>query len=167
MIIREIDSRGSLGRGALVRNRTIDVARGYRGHNHFWQRAFSRRQFIQAGSAAAGALVLGSQGLLPASAAVPGNTPKAIPGGFTTPDTGTTVFHNFAPGVFDPLNTDRSGIFDFNGNIGYAIIDGMGTGRDTVTHTTTRLPFEVDARFMQGVYVGTDGRRREGTFALI
>jgi hypothetical protein len=29
------------------------------------------------------------------------------------------------------------------------------------------LPFEVDLRFMKGEYVGLDGRKRHGAFALI
>ena len=166
---KEIDlSLRSRGRGALLRANKVDEARHYPGHSHFWERALSRRKFLQGTGAAAGALLLGSQGWMPASASVPGDTPKAIPGGFIAdfcglPDT----FHNFAPGVFDPLNTDRSGIFDFNGHIGYAIIDGTGTGHSTETNTTTPLPFEVDLRFMQGEYVGVDGRHRHATFCLI
>jgi len=108
---------------------------------------------------------------MPARASVPGPTPKAIPGGFTADQLcglpATEIFHNFAPNVFDPPNTDRSGIFDFNGLIGYAVIDGTGTGRNTASGATTPLTFEVDLRFMQGVYVGEDGRHRHGTFCLI
>jgi hypothetical protein len=160
----------SLGRGARLQANKIDTPRRYPGHTHFWERALSRRKFMQASGAAAGALLLGSQGWMPASASVPGATPKAIPGGFTAgfcglPD--TEIFHNFAPNVFDPPNTDRSGIFDFNGHIGYAIIDGTGTGHNTATNTNTPLLFEVDLRFMQGEYVGVDGRHRHATFCLI
>ena len=108
---------------------------------------------------------------MPARASVPGPTPKAIPGGFTADQLcglpATEIFHNFAPNVFDPPNTDRSGIFDFNGLIGYAVIDGTGTGRNTVTGATTPLTFEVDLRFMQGVYAGEDGKNRHATFCLI
>ena len=164
---KEIDSsRLSLTRAARLRSSNIDGSRGYAGHTHFWERALSRRRFMQGTGAAAGMLLLGSQGWMPASASVPGNTPKAIPGGFMFPPL-TETFHNFAPNVFDPPNTDRSGVFDFNGHIGYAIIDGSGTGRDTHTHTTTPLLFEVDLRFMQGEYVGVDGKHRHGTFCLI
>lgn len=83
------------------------------------------------------------------------------------PSTSSEVFHNFAPHVFDPPNTDRSGIFDFKGDIGYAIIDGTGKGRNTRTGVRTPLSFEVDLRFMQGEYVGIDGRHRHATFCLI
>jgi hypothetical protein len=105
---------------------------------------------------------------MPARASVPGATPKAIPGGFTAGFCGiseTEIFHNFAPNVFDLPNTDRSGIFDFNGHIGYAVIDGTGTGH--TSQGDTPHSFEVDLRFMQGVYVGEDGRHRHGTFCLI
>jgi hypothetical protein len=121
---------------------------------------------MQGTGAAASMLLLGSKGWMPASAAVPGSTPKAIPGGFTFPPL-TEVFHNFAPNVFDPPNTDRSGIFDFNGHIGYAIIDGTGTGLNTQTNTATPLAFEVDLRFMTGEYVSVDGKHRHSTFCLL
>ena len=160
----------SLGRGARLQASRIGAPQHDPGHSHFWQRALSRRRFLQASSAAAGGLIIGAQGWMPARASVPGDTPKAIPGGFTAgfcglPD--TEVFHNFAPNVFDPPNTDRSGVFDFNGHIGYAVIDGAGTGHNTITNTTTPLLFEVDLRFMQGEYVGVDGRYRHATFCLI
>ena len=140
-----------------------------RGHDHFWQRAWSRRRFLHASGAAAGALVLGSGAWTPALAKPGSSTPKPIPGGFFYPLQGgsTGFFHILAPGVFDSLDTDRSGIFDFNGAIGYAIVDGTGVGRDTTTGNETPLDYEVDLRFMQGEYVGEDGKRHHGTFCLI
>jgi len=83
------------------------------------------------------------------------------------PSSSTEIFHNFAPHVFDPPDTDRSGIFDFKGDVGYTIIDGTGTGRNTKTGGETPLSFEVDLRFMQGEYVGVDGKHRRATFCLI
>ena len=41
-----------------------------------------------------------------------------------------------------------------------------GSGTDTRTGVTRELPFRVDVGFMQGAYVGEDGRRRQGTFAF-
>ena len=171
---READvGQRSLGRGSRVRLKKIALASGYSGHAHFWERALSRRRFMQGtSSAAAGMLLLGSSRWMPASAAVPGNTPKPIPGGFTASGVGCSssspeIFHNFGPNVFDPPDTDRSGIFDFKGDIGYAIIDGTGTGRNTTTGATRPLAFDVDLRFMQGAYIGVNGKRREGTFCLI
>jgi hypothetical protein len=149
--------------GALSRLQQIDRLKRHRGHAHFWDRAFSRRQFVQTAASAAGLMLAAP--LSAATSGVPGNTPKPIPGGFQPFGPGTEVFHIFAPNVFDPPDTDRSGIFDFKGKIGYAIIDGMGTAR-TRKGPATRMPFEVDVRFMQGVYIGEDRRRRHGTFCF-
>jgi len=169
MTIEIVSSLKSSGRGARLQANRIGFPRHQLGHSHFWQKALSRRTFLQVSAAAAGGVLIGSQGWMPARASVPGPTPKAIPGGFSglcgLPP--TEIFHNFAPNVFDPPNTDRSGIFDFNGLIGYAVIDGTGTGRNTVTGATTPLTFEVDLRFMQGVYIGEDGKNRHATFCLI
>ena len=163
MIGRRINtSPAVIDRKVLQRLTRLDAARRYPGHSHFWRRAFSRRQFIQAAGAAAG--ILGTGHWTAAHAAVPGDFPKPIPGGFTFPPL-TEVFHNFAPGVFDPLDTDRSGIFDFNGHIGYAVIDGGGTGKHA--GHTARLAFECDVRLMQGVYIATDGKYRQATFGLL
>jgi hypothetical protein len=141
----------------------LDAAQGHHGHAHFWERAaLSRRQFIQATGVGAGVLATGAS--TATGAALPAFTPNAIPGGFTVPGL-TEVFHNFAPGVFDPLNTDRSGIFDFHGEIAYAIIDGTGTGVDA--SGSNRRTFEADMRFMQGVYVDINGKSRDDTFVLI
>ena len=126
--------------------------------------AVSRRQFVKTTAAAAGLLL--ASPWKAAADTVPGSTPKPIPGGFQLFGPGTEVFHNFAPGVFDPLDTDRSGIFDFNGQIGYATIDGTGIGRSK-KGAATPLFFEVDLRFMRGAYIAEDGRRRHATFCLI
>jgi hypothetical protein len=144
---------------ALQQLSTLDASRPHPGHRHFWDRAFSRRQFMQAAGAAAG--VLGAGHWTAAGASVPGDFPTAIPGGFMFPPL-TELFHNHAPNVFDPPDTDPSGIFNFNGQIGYAIIDGRGTG-----HPGGQLFFEVDLRFMKGVYVATNGHYLNRTFCLI
>jgi len=159
---RSIHGSRLLTRSTPMPMRTLDTSERHAGHTHFWERALSRRKFIQAAGAAVG--MLGASHWSTATAAVPGDFPTAIPGGFTFPPL-PGVFHNFAPGVFDPLNTDRSGIFNFNGQIGYAVIDGTGTGR--TTSGVTRLAYEADLRFMQGVYVATNGRRLNRTFCLI
>jgi hypothetical protein len=148
----------------LSRLKQFDTRRHYPGHTHFWDRALSRRHLVQSAGVAIG--MLGSAHWKMANAAVPGDFPKPIPGGFTFPGVPGT-FHNTAPGVFDPLDTDRSSVFDFNGHLGYAVVDGAGTGRNTQTDVTTRLDFETDLRFMQGVYVGTDGKHRNATFAFL
>jgi hypothetical protein len=139
----------------------IDAAQGHPGHAHFWDRALSRRNFLAVG---AGAGLLATSTASVAEPALPAFTPKAIPGGFMFPPL-TELFHNFAPGVFDPLNADRSGIFDFHGKIAYAIIDGTGTSLDAKGRTART--FEADMRFMQGTYIDMNGKYRDDTFVLI
>ena len=77
-----------------------------------------------------------------------------------------TIFHVEAPGYpgsgLDPATNDPSLITDFNGQVGLAYVRGTGTHSALGT-----LPFEVDLRFMKGVYVGSDGKHRNRTFALI
>ena len=127
----------------------------HRGHAHFWERAFSRRRFLQTTGATAGALVLGSSGWTPAWAKPHDATPNPVP-----------AFVN-GPNVFTPPDTDPSAIFDFDGDLGFAVVDGTGVGRNTDTHVETPLSYEVDLRFMQGKYLGKDGKHHHGTFCLI
>jgi len=138
----------------------------YVGHAHFWERAMlSRRQFITTSVGATGAVL--SSGLwLPAVAYAGENdhvAPRPIPGGTQFLGPGTEVFH-----VFGPVHgVEQSTIFDFKGFVGVAHIRGTGTGTDTGTGTTTTLLFDVDNRFMKGVYVGVDGKKHQGTFGFI
>ena len=66
-----------------------------------------------------------------------------------------------------PDKEDPSTITDFNGHIGLAYVVGMGTHTDQMTGDVSHLPYEVDLRFMKGVYVGKDLKIHHGTFALI
>ncbi len=138
----------------------------YVGHPHFWERAMmSRRQFMTAAAGATG-VVLGSGLWIPAVAHASGGddvAPRPIPGGIQPFGPGTEVFHVFLPGP----TAEPSTIFDFNGFIGIAEIQGTGTGTDTSTGATTSLLFDTDTRFMQGVYIGVDGKKHNGTFAFI
>ena len=125
---------------------------------------------MRVGAGAAGGVLLSSS-FLSTSKAAAAVDPKPIPGGlqFLFPD--PTVFHVEAPGYpgsgLDPATNDPSIITDFNGYVGLAYVTGMGTHTDRTTGHVSRLPFEVDLRFMQGTYVGTDGNRHGATFALI
>jgi len=133
----------------------------YVGHTHFWERALlSRRQFMTAAAATTG-VVLGSGLWMPELAQAWSNAPRPIPGGFTF---GNSFFHidPMSPGV-----TENSTIYDFHGSIGAAIIDGTGTATHTDTGVTKSLNFDTDMRFMQGVYIGLDGKKHNGTFGLI
>ncbi|MBI1791260.1 MAG: twin-arginine translocation signal domain-containing protein [Acidobacteria bacterium] len=82
MINRFIDaSRALISPRPVQRMKRLDAARNYQGHTHFWERALSRRRMLQAAGAAAG--LLGAGQWTKAHAAVPGDFPKPIPGGFT------------------------------------------------------------------------------------
>ena len=134
----------------------------YVGHPHFWERALlSRRQFMIKAAGATGAVL--SSGLwMPALALAGGAAPKPIPEGFK-------AFGKFfhldpsSPGA----SAENSAIYDFQGFIGAADIGGTGTGIDTSSGQRHSLLFDVDMRFMQGVYIGVDGQRHTGTFGFI
>lgn len=67
-----------------------------------------------------------------------------------------------------PNGRDPSLIYDFKGVIGQADISNiMGTGMDLKTGASARSSFHTDMRFMSGEFIGSDGRKHEGTFAFI
>jgi hypothetical protein len=152
------------------------MASHHRGHPHFWDRAaasgITRGQFLTRSAGTVGALA-GFSLLSPAGAwAKKGSSsPKPIPGGLHPADLGLPVppfpeiIHVLAPGVLTDPRSDPSTITDFDGHVGYSIIDGAGTG--TSATGTKRYTTNTDMRFMQGVYVGEDGRVRHGTFGFI
>lgn len=92
--------------------------------------------------------------------------PKPIPGGvapFGIP------IHHFPPVPVlgpTPIN-EPSQITDFNGFVGITRVQGTGTGTDTATGVSYPLNFQVDNGFMDGVYVGVDGKVHRGTFAFV
>jgi hypothetical protein len=57
---------------------------------------------------------------------------------------------------------EMSTITDFHGVVGAAEIQGTAKGSDGTTYT-----FDADMRFMQGLYVGMDGRLRRGSFGFV
>ena len=135
--------------------------------------AVSRRRFLGTAGAAGVGLGLGS-GLLTSGAAVADSDrpavamadghgsavlPRPIPSGFLTP-VGVFIHHHL-PG----RGIEASQITDFRGRIGLAQLTGTGTG--TRHGTSKKLTFEIDNRFMQGTYIGVDGRRHQGTFGFI
>jgi hypothetical protein len=90
--------------------------------------------------------------------------PKPIPGGFPNPVVPGQIIHLFLPA----FGIEPSLITDFNGVVGLANAKGTGTGTDTTTGVSTPgLPFDVDVRFMTGVYIGRDGRTHQGTFIFV
>ena len=123
----------------------------------------SRGIFLKAAGAGAAAL---SSGLLLPSAAQAGKPvpapPRPIPGGVTPPFL-TAPIHSYPPPLLGPaVAHDPSMIFDFNGFVGVAQIDG--TGRDG---SGNLLYYDVDNRFMKGTYVGVDGKTYHATFGFI
>src|SRR5215831_728586 len=125
------------------------------GHDHFWQRALSRRQFLGTTAGAAAALAT-SPLWMPTLAKASSAEPVPIPGGFAP------GFHAFlGPGV------EPATIFNFRGVTGVATVQGTGTAWNTTTRETTALLFDSDNRFMQGEYVGADGQQHQGTFGFV
>ncbi len=149
-------------RDSLVAGQSHD-GHHYVGHKHFWERAMmSRRQFMRTAAGATG-VVLASGLWMPGLALADNAAPKPIPGGIQPFGPGTEVFHLFpiAHGV------EPSSITDFHGFIAAAEVQGTGTATDTNTGATSTLTFDVDNRFMQGIYIGVDGEKHRGTFAFI
>jgi len=127
----------------------------YLGHDHFWQRAMSRRQFLGT-TAVATAAVATSPMWFPALAEAAGSDPVPIPGGFFP------GYHAFlGPGK------EPSTIFNYRGVTGVAAVQGTGTGWNTRTHKSTPLLFDSDNRFMRGQYIAMDGKEHKGTFGFI
>jgi len=137
------------------------VLHRHRGHRHV-SRAISRRQFLGTATGVAG-LLLGASFSSPARAAVCAD-PRPIPGGFAEFD---HVYHQLYPNQDTADTEDPSTITDFNGHIGLAYVEGMGTHTDKMSGIVSHLPYRVDLRFMKGVYVGKDGKRHHGAFAAI
>ena len=135
--------------------------------------AVTRRRFLGTAGATGVGLGLGS-GLLTSAVAMADSDrsavavadrgesavlPRPIPSGFVTP-VGVFIHHHL-PG----RGIEASQITDFRGTIGLAQLTGTGTG--TINGTSSKLNFEIDNRFMQGTYVGVDGRRHQGTFGFL
>jgi hypothetical protein len=136
------------------------AVRVWSAHTH--QHVVTRRWVIQGGAVIAGGVVAGAAlGAGPASAAGDkfrnrAAEPRPIPGGIQPFGPGTETFHVFLPGAGDP-----STITDFDGVVGIADVQGVGTGANA------RSAFDADMRFMRGRYVGLDGRRHHGTFGFV
>jgi len=108
-------------------------------------------------------LLLGSSVLSPARGAGCAD-PRPIPGGFS--EFGH-FYHQLYPNQDTADTEDPSTITDFDGHIGMAYVNGMGTHTDKTTGLVSHLPYRVDLRFMKGVYIGKDGKTHHGAFAAI
>ncbi|HEU5327428.1 MAG: hypothetical protein ACTHMJ_05740 [Thermomicrobiales bacterium] len=128
----------------------------------------ARRQLLR--GAVGGAVAFGLGAGLPSLALADDHVttvaPKPIPGGVSP----FGIFiHHFPPVPVlgpTPIN-EPSQITDFNGFVGITRVLGTGTGINTQTGARTRLNFQVDNGFMDGVYVGEDGKQHNGTFAFV
>ena len=137
-------------------------------NSHLWWHSVSRRQFLGAAAATAGALATGLH-IPPVFAdtdklatafplPIPGGIPLSFPDGFST------FVHHFPPVVPNlpfPIS-EPSQITDFNGVVGVNRVVGTGVDNSGAT-----LSYQVDNGFMSGLYRGEDGRMHHGTFAFI
>jgi hypothetical protein len=139
-------------------------------NSHLWWHSVSRRQFLGAAAATAGALATGLRipPVFAHSDELASVFPLPIPGGITVkfplPPPELDVFvHHFPPTVPNPglPISEPSQITDFNGVVGVTRVIGTGVG------TAGALSYQVDNGFMSGLYRGEDGRMHHGTFAFI
>ncbi len=142
----------------------------YLDHVHFCQLNLSRRRFL---GFTAGAVA----GVATSSISVPAladedegvAAPRPIPGGITigppqiSPPAVFVHHFPFAAAVI-PFR-DPSQITDFKGFVANCRLTGRGTGTEP-NGTRTRLAYQVDNGFMDGRFVGLDGRRHEGTLGF-
>jgi hypothetical protein len=148
-------------------------------HQH--PHGLSRRGFLTA-AGAAGGLAVASQWLWPdmASAAptrsatrrrsaTPRPVPETLSGAADFGDpTNTHVYHILPP--MPPQNgqyIEPITITDFKGASGRTEVTGTGRGTPTKASPTGAYNFDVDMAFMQGVFIGVDGRRHETTFGFV
>ena len=80
------------------------------------------------------------------------------------------VVHHFGPPPAGPDRLqqmgDQSQITDFDGVVTADRVSGTGRRTDTRSGETKEMAFQADMGFMQGAYIGEDGRRRPGTFGF-
>jgi hypothetical protein len=141
----------------------------------------SRRSFFGRAAATSGAVLLSSN--VPAKLwaqdeGLPGlcDFPLPIPH-INTPPPGGGHFYFPAPVSGAAAPTDPSGahaegrdpsvIFNFKGFVGLGDFDLSGTGTDLTTGQSAAYTFHTDMRFMDGVFVGTDGVERKGAFIFV
>ena len=87
--------------------------------------------------------------------------PRPIPG--TDPFLASLgiMEHVFLPAPFQEPST----IFDFHGRV--AIMDLVGDGIRTVNDVDEPAAFRADLRFMEGTYIGLDGKTHQNTFHFL
>ena len=126
---------------------------------------FSRRRFLRAAIGAPALVAVAGKWSRAAAANAcgdPNPIPEVLELGGGLPD-----IHLQLPGVATGADTDPSTITDFNGHVGFAVIDGVGQHTNLTTDVTRTLPFEVDLRFMKGEFITEEGGHCNGAFALV
>ena len=139
---------------ALSHLETFGRMAGHRGHDHFFQRALTRRVFLGATAAAPVLFAKRKSDLTPA---------RPIPGGEDLFNNGSP-FHFYLPAPgFEPMV-----ITDFNGDVGFAELQGhWGQMSGPGPLPVGVLNWDADIRFMVGDYVGVDGKVHQGTFGFV
>jgi len=148
----------------------MDLNLRHLGHTHLRTRPISRRSFLRTIAIAGGAAVTAA-GWLPQLAKADDDGVATVfprPIGVGVVPFGIPI-HHFPPvPVLGPaVINEPSQITDFNGMVGICRVIGAGTGTDLGTGITTRLNYQVDNGFMDGLYVGEDGLTHHGTFGFI
>ena len=129
--------------------------------HHAAHRLVSRRAFM-GGAAGLTAAALGAS-VLRAPAAWAKSGSVVVPKPTTNVlSLGGLDFHltSFGPGM------DPSSITDFNGFVGVADVQGTGTGTNADGFQEPLL-FDTDMRFMDGQFVGVDGKVHQGVFGFV
>jgi len=148
----------------------MDLNLRHLGHTHLLTRPLSRRSFLRSVAIAGGAAVMAATGLPQLARADDDGIATVFPRpiGIGVAPFGIPI-HHFPPvPVLGPaVINEPSQITDFNGMVGICRVTGAGTGTDLGTGTTTRLNYQVDNGFMDGLYVGEDGQTHHGTFGFI
>ena len=149
----------------------MDLKRSHLGHTHFWMRPITRRGFLGSAALAGGAAASAGAWLPQLAKAdfdgVATVFPEPIPLAGVAPF-GIPIHHIPPVPVAIPGSINEpSQITDFNGMVGVCRVLGTGTGTDEITGATSRLSFQVDNGFMDGLYVGEDGQTHHGTFAFV
>lgn len=135
------------------------------GHDHFYERALTRRSFL-IGTGAVATTLLGTRALIAPAALAADDRAKPIPGGIVV---GGVGYHVNSPSysAADPTTIDdQSTVTDFDGIVGCAHARGTGTGHQPPLGDVP-LGFDVDMRFMRGTYIAVDGVSRQATFGFI
>lgn len=145
----------------LIQRRAIEHFRRFHANN---VKGMGRRAFLRH-TAGAGSLALSASLCMSQQDDHTGVAePKPISGGAMP--FGILVHHfplPSSPAAALASINDPSEITDFNGFIGDTHIRGAGTG----TGFASQLAFQTDMGFMQGEYIGQDGRHHHGTFCFI